>query len=352
MWREVYGWQSDIASWQFGGGCPGFPGSWMSRNVSIALCLMPASSALTTSLPQPPYTQRDWVWRGWRIRYAFADATSPFQQYRPAILCIHGFGAAIGHWRKNLPAWSRTHCCYAIDLPGFGASQKAYAPYTMALWAEMVGDFLRDVVGRAAIVVGHSIGSLVSLATLDQFPDWVRGLVLVTLPDPSIRTQAIPKPLRRVIGSIEGSIGQRWLLRPLLAFLRDPKRLSAVAKLAYANPEAVTPELVSVFSDPAYDRDAVRALTALVRQASQPDYCRDVVAALRRSQVPILLVWGRDDRLVPPSLARPASFAQYSDRLSLHEFAPAGHCPHDECPETFNSLVLNWIEAQGLAVAS
>jgi haloalkane dehalogenase len=295
------------------------------------------------------------VWRGWRIRYAFTDATPQYdnpRNQRPPIVCIHGFGAAIGHWRKNLPAWAQTHRCYAIDLPGFGASEKAYAPYTMTLWAEMVGDFLREVVGQAAIVVGHSIGSLVSLATVDQFPDWVRGVVLVTLPDPSLRTKAIPKPLRGAIAAIEGSVGQRWLLRPLLAFLRDPQRLTSVAKLAYTNPEAVTPELVSVFSDPAYDRDAVRALTALVRQASKPDYCPDLVAILERSRLPILLVWGRDDRLVPPSLARPASFAQYSDRLTLHEIAPAGHCPHDECSDQFNSLVLDWIETQGLVCSS
>ncbi|TAF51329.1 MAG: alpha/beta fold hydrolase [Oscillatoriales cyanobacterium] len=314
---------------------------------------MPASSASPAALSsRTPYTQRDWVWRGWRIRYGFVDTTPPQQTPRPAMLCIHGFGAGIGHWRHNLAPWSQQYCCYAIDLPGFGASQKAYAPYSMTLWAEMVGDFLREVVGRAAIVVGHSIGSLVSLATLDQFPAWVRGVVLVTLPDPSLRTRAIPLPLRRVVAAIEGSVGQRWLLQPILTYLRDPKRLSAVAKLAYANPEAVTPELVSVFSDPAYDRDAVRALTALVRQASQPDYCPDLAAILQRSQVPLLLVWGRDDRLVPPRLARPASFAQYSDRLTLHEIAPAGHCPHDECPEIFNSLVLHWIETQGLGASS
>jgi pimeloyl-ACP methyl ester carboxylesterase len=309
---------------------------------------MPNVTASIASTPfSPPYTQRDWIWRGWRIRYAFTRPV-PQHNHRPPIVCIHGFGAAIGHWRQNLPAWAQAHRCYAVDLPGFGASQKAYAPYTMALWAEMVGDFLREIVGRAAIVVGHSIGSLVSLATVDQYPGWVRGVVLVTLPDPSLRTRAIPKPLRGVIAAIEGSVGQRWLLRPLLAFLRDPQRLTSVAKLAYRNPEAVTPELVAVFSKPAYDRDAVRALTALVRQASKPDYCPDLVAILERSRLPILLVWGRDDRLVPPGLARPASFAQYSDRLTLHEMAPAGHCPHDECPEVFNGLILRWIEAQGL----
>ena len=298
-----------------------------------------------------PYTQRDWVWRGWRVRYAFTGQVLQHAS-NPPIVCIHGFGAAIGHWRKNLPAWAQTHSCYAIDLPGFGASQKTYAPYSMTLWAEIVGDFLREVVGRAAIVVGHSIGSLVSLATLDQAPNWVRGVVLVTLPDPSLRTKAIPKPLQGMIAAIEGSVGRRWLLRPLLAFLRHPKRLDAALKLAYADPKAVTPELVSVFSEPAHDRDAIRALTALVRQASKPDYCPDLVSILQRSHVPILLVWGREDRLVPPRMARPEAFAQYSDRLTLHEMSPAGHCPHDECPEVFNPLVLRWIETQVAAGTS
>lgn len=302
-------------------------------------------------IPPLPYVERDWVWRGWRIRYAFTGALTVAADH-PPIVCIHGFGAAIGHWRHNLAVWAQTYSCYAIDLLGFGASQKVYAPYGITLWAEMVADFLREVVGRSAIVVGHSIGSLVSLATADASPAWVQGLVLVTLPDPSLRTQAIPKPLRRVIAAIEGSVGQRWLLRPLLAFLRHPQRLYTALTLAYANPNAVTPELVAIFAEPAHDPEAVRALTALVRQASRPDYCPEVVRMLQRSSHPILLVWGREDRLVPPRKAHPEILAQYNDRLTLAELSPAGHCPQDECPDRFNPLVLHWIVTQVLTGAS
>jgi len=306
------------------------------------------------NLPIGQTNRRDWFWRGWRVRYTFTGipAADSVRRDRLPIVCVHGFGAAIGHWRRNLAAWSDRYDCYALDLPGFGASSKDFAPYTIALWAEAVGDFLREVVGRPAIVVGHSIGSLVSLTAADRDPDWVRGVVCVTLPDPSLRVKAIPPPFRRAIATIEGAVGQRWLLRPLLNWLKRPQRLQPFVKLAYADAAAVTPDLVSVFADPAGDRDAVRALAALVRQASQPDYCPDIPAMLRRSRLPILLVWGRDDRLVPPKVARPDAFAQYSDRLALREIAPAGHCPHDECPEVFDALVTEWIETEGLAASS
>ena len=65
--------------------------------------------------------QRDWVWRGWQIRYTFIRPREYSPKEVPLIL-IHGFGASIGHWRKNLEVLGSHHTVYALDLLGFGAS--------------------------------------------------------------------------------------------------------------------------------------------------------------------------------------------------------------------------------------
>ena len=66
--------------------------------------------------------QRDWVWRGWQIRYTFMRSESELEQVNPPVILIHGFGAAIEHWRYNIPVLSQQHRVYDLDLLGFGAS--------------------------------------------------------------------------------------------------------------------------------------------------------------------------------------------------------------------------------------
>ena len=59
-----------------------------------------------------------WMWRGYQINYRTAGSTGA------AVLLIHGFGASVGHWRKNIDVLAENCRCYAIDLIGFGASAK------------------------------------------------------------------------------------------------------------------------------------------------------------------------------------------------------------------------------------
>ncbi len=82
--------------------------------------------------------QRDWVWRGWRIRYTYQRSLSP---NATPVLLIHGFGASIGHWRHNLPALTENHTIYALDLLGFGGSTKAATTYKIDLWVDLVYEF-------------------------------------------------------------------------------------------------------------------------------------------------------------------------------------------------------------------
>lgn len=296
--------------------------------------------------------QRDWLWRGWHIRYTYVGPLLPSAGATP-LLMLHGFGASIGHWRYNLTPLAQERRVYALDLLGFGASQKAAACYsTSGLWVEQVYDFWRSFIRRPVILMGHSIGSLVCLTAATAHPEMVQGLILISLPDPSVLEPRIPLALKPAIAFLKS--GSRPLARlaravltappiflPFFNLVRQPRLIRLWLRNAYYDSAAVTDELVEIFTQPAFDRGAARALRAMVNADSPADKHYQARVVLPRLQIPILLFWGKRDTLVPPQLA--PLFRRYNPELHLVELDNAGHCPHDECPEVVNRTILDWL---------
>lgn len=288
--------------------------------------------------------QRDWVWRGWQTRYSYlrADKCLDNSLHYP-IIFIHGFGASIEHWRNNLPAIARQHTVYGLDLLGFGASRKADTDYSVALWTEQLHDFWQTFIGIPAILVGNSIGSLVCLNTTDTYPEMVRGLVMLSLPDVSVREEMLPPIARPLVTSIENLFASPLLIKSILKIVRRPNIIRRWAGIAYPNKEAVTDELVEILSSPAYDEGSEQTLFRLSRSVRKAGFSKSVEDLLPQITVPILLIWGLQDKMIPPKQAR--AIASLNPRLKLIELEHAGHCPHDEYPEQFNALLLNWLES-------
>ncbi|WP_341737405.1 alpha/beta fold hydrolase [Microcoleus sp. CAWBG640] len=299
-------------------------------------------------------TQRDWVWRGWQTRYtylrssrspsqpnqgtiAMADSTTP-------IILLHGFGASIGHWRHNLAALAESHTVYALDLLGFGASQKAPLNYSVSVWVDQVYDFWLTFVRKPVILVGNSIGSLICLAAAAAHPDMVAGIVMISLPDPSVRAEAVPSWLLPAIELVESIFVSPLILRPLFYLVRKPSFVRRWAAFAYSGPDAITDELVDILSGPAGDRGSARAFCALFKAVGSSQFGPSVKSVLRNLKIPMLLIWGRQDRMIPPQFAKPHKFVECSPNyVELVELDNAGHCPQDECPEQVNQEILNWM---------
>lgn len=283
--------------------------------------------------------QRDWVWRGWQIRYSFQRTARG--STRPPLILIHGFGAAIEHWRNNIPTLSQVHTVYALDLLGFGASRKVETPYRVDLWVEQVYDFWQTFVREPIVLVGNSIGSLVCLAAAARYPEMVKAIALLNLPDVSLRQEALPRWLAPIVNTLESAIASPVVLKALLRVLRRPAAIRRWASLAYEDETAVNDELIAILSRPAYDEGAGDTFSSLFKAIRQPQFAPPATELLPQLEIPILLLWGYQDRMVPFQLAR--SFLELNPRLELVELNPAGHCPHDECPDRFNPLLLEWL---------
>lgn len=286
-------------------------------------------------------SQRDWVWRGWQIRYTYKRKSPTNQQSTAPMILLHGFGAAVGHWRHNIAVLSKQHTVYALDLLGFGASRKVQTDYSIELWVEQVYDFWRTFIAQPVVIVGNSIGSLVCLAAAATHPDMVKGIAMLSLPDISLQQEAIPQWLRPIERGVKNLIASPPLLKALFRVMRQPGVIRRWAKLAYHDQGAVNDELVEIISTPPQDEGAARAFCALFKGAGNSKFAPSARALLPNLKIPILLIWGRQDRFVPPTLA--PLFASLNPQLKLVELDNAGHCPHDECPDRFNQILLSWL---------
>lgn len=281
----------------------------------------------------------EWTWQGWPIHYTKAGE----DRRGLPILLIHGFGASVGHWRRNILALAEEHPVYALDLLGFGNSAKPILNYTIDLWVNQVRDFWQALIRRPVILVGHSVGGLVSLELAARDRELTAGLCLISCAD-GPHPEELPAPLGWLVqGLCEGLVAVLAcpLTYPaLFNWIRQKEVLRLWIQNVYRRTEAVDDELVTIFQQPAYDANAqqvfIEALKAiLTRRFTSP---RLLLPTIHK---PILLLWGQEDPAVPSFLAD--KFKEWQPRLTLVKLPGIGHCAHDELPTWVNTLLKEWI---------
>ena len=304
---------------------------------------MPPTHTLLGSLPtllSQSGHQRFWQWRGWRIRYWFHPG--PANATVPPLLLIHGFGANLNQWRHNLPALSQVAPVYALDLLGFGDSEKAATLYGAELWAAQVTDFIQQVIGQPVALVGHSLGALVALTATHHHPDWVQQLALITLPLEANREDLVAGWVATLALKVESMVANPLLMRSLFALIRRPSILRRALSGIYTVADRVDDDLVNLFALPPCDRGAARALCYLVRSRTDPSFSPSVKDMVTELSVPTLLLWGDRDRVVPLAMAQ--RLVNLSPQLTLEVCPNVGHCLYDEADEIFNRRIADWLQ--------
>jgi pimeloyl-ACP methyl ester carboxylesterase len=174
---------------------------------------------------------------------------------KPLVL-IHGFGASIGHWRKNIPVLAAAgYRVFAIDLLGFGGSDKPALSYTLELWQQQLKDFWDAHITEPTVFIGNSIGALLSLMVVTEYPEIAAGGVLINCAGGlNHRPDELNLPLRLVMGGFTKLVSSK-ITGPfcLTSFARNPAsaapspRSTATQKrlrrnwLTYSTPLPATP---------------------------------------------------------------------------------------------------------------
>src|SRR5688572_28582467 len=212
---------------------------------------------------------------------------------RPLLL-VHGYTMSHYAWRRVIPALADEHDVIAVDLPGFGESDRPDPTeyrYDAAGFMETLLAVLDSLRIERATFVGHSMGGAASLYTAARRPERVERLVLV---DPLVYPFAMP-PEGRVLGL--PFVGD-WAFRHLAT--RGLTR-RVMLKQIYGDPSLVTEEWVDYVWERMNRPGGMAAASASLRFVADPGM---VTRSVRAVRAPTLITWGEEDRLFPSAWAR------------------------------------------------
>jgi len=292
----------------------------------------------TQQLTTSTFDKLIWNWQGYKIQYTVMGTGKP-------LVLVHGFGAAIGHWRKNIPVLAAAgYQVFALDLLGFGGSDKPPLDYSLELWEQLLKDFWTAHIQEPTVFIGNSIGALLSLKVVADNPEISAGGILINCAGGlSHRPHELNPPLRIVMAAFNQLVRSKITGPFLFNRIRQKSQIRRTLLQVYRNPSAVTDELVDLLYTPSCDPGAQEVFASILAAPPGPS----PVELLPKVKHPLLVIWGADDPWTPITRAKIYQDLSHTQPIEVVPVPNAGHCPHDELPEVVNSLIIDWLANRG-----
>ena len=249
------------------------------------------------------------------------------------IVFMHGIGAGVSSfmWRKNFDDLAKDFRVFALDLLGFGFSDKPpAAPYSADLYVELITDFIREVAGGRANVVASSLGASYAVRVADEHPELINALVLNA---PAGYDTLNTRP------GMAGAAFYGLLQSPVLGtsfynVMASERSIRDYARRTlFYDYRRVTDRLVANLYATSHQPGAQYAIAAFLSGYLN---C-DMRPAFSRLEQPMVLVWGKQDATTPVTGA--LALIELNPRAQLEVFDYCRMLPEQEHPEKFNSLV-------------
>ena len=252
-----------------------------------------------------------------------------------SVILLHGIARSLEDWSENMRALSSVHQVFALDLVGFGLSDKPDVPYSIPYLAGFVHRFMQTLGLQKSIIMGNSMGGAVALELAFSNPELVEALVLVA-----------PAGM--------GSKGAKWLAWcsiPIIGeLLAKPSEVGAeqIQKSLFVNPNFFTPKRSARDYELAMQPNATKAFLKTLRSMAnyrglKASLCRAMLEKLGSLQLPTLIVWGVQDHILPVEYAHIARSKILNSELEIYD--PCGHFPMLERADEFNARTLAFLEA-------
>jgi|ERR1019366_789365 pimeloyl-ACP methyl ester carboxylesterase len=260
----------------------------------------------------------------------------------PPIVLLHGIAHSSQAWERIIPALVDRYEVIALDLPGCGRSDKPDTDYSLGTQAAAVRYVLDRLHLDLVTVIGHSLGGGVAMTLAYQYPERVGRLGLVA-------SAGLGRDLHLLFRVATLPIAPERAMRLLFhPRMRLPRNLLGLAlSQAVGDPFFHQPkrhrkefqELLKGLEEPG----AQRAFLATLRSAS--NYAGQSISALDRigvAEFPVLIVWGKNDRVFPVSHARRAHQELPHARVVVIE--NCGHFPQLEATPAFTRALRRWLD--------
>jgi pimeloyl-ACP methyl ester carboxylesterase len=255
---------------------------------------------------------------------------------RPVLLLVHGMAGSSAGWKAVLPRLGERYHVIAPDLPGHGESAKPRSDYSLGAYANTLRDLMIAVGVPSATVVGHSLGGGVVMQLAYQHPQRCQRLVLVSSgglgPEVSWLLRAFTLP------------GTEYLMPVLFpGFVRDAGNAvsQTIARfgIRWAKAEQEWRAYASL-TDPQNRHSFVRTLRAVIDPSGQAVSAHDRLYLARH--LPTMIIWGRDDTIIPVSHAEAAHEAVPGSRLEILD--GVGHFAPAEVPDQVTDLLIDFVD--------
>jgi pimeloyl-ACP methyl ester carboxylesterase len=249
------------------------------------------------------------------------------------VILVHGLGGFIENWDKNILPLSTQHRVYALDLIGFGQTDKTPLIRDIYELESFLLAFMKAMKIEKASLIGNSLGGGLVLQIALNHPEKVEKLVLVD--NAGIGRDVL----------IDFRMCTLPFLNKFLVRSNKKSTLRLLKKLVYDETK-VTPEFFDISynyaSAPGASKSLMNTLCAGISFGGQK---AEVVRALKNRlgmlKVPTLIIWGKQDRIIPVTHAQIA--VKNIPNAKLEIFDKCGHIPMYECPEKFNKIVQEFL---------
>lgn len=281
------------------------------------------------------------MWEGHRIRYQRSGSGDPAA---PAVLCVHGFGASSCHWRKNLPVLGESCRAYAIDLLGYGYSDKpdprqqpTCSIYNFPNWSRQLRCFISEVIGGPVTLTCNSVGGLAGLQAAVDDPSLIKGVQVINISLRMLHISKQPAWQRPLVLALQNSLRTTALGPWFFGQIANKQGVKSVLQQCYGDRSAVTDELVDVILTPGLQPGAVDVFLDFISYSTGP-LPEELLQAVT---VPVSVVWGEEDPWEKIEWGR--EFAKYPSVQEFVSLPGVGHCPQDEAPHLVNPLILDFV---------
>lgn len=264
--------------------------------------------------------------RGTGVHYLEAGTGKP-------VLLLHGFGGSTFSFRHLIPLLATKFRVIALDLKGFGYSDRPpNADYSETAQAQLVHDFMEQMGIAQAAIVGHSLGGSIALRLAATWPDKVERLVLVACAPEQSRSPRAGRVVRPFL--------------PLVAAFtfQNPRIRKRLFRGVVYDTDFITDEVLQGYFLPFRIRGSMRALSKMM-----VDRAKDAPIPFERITHPVLLLWGADDRWIPPERGKQLQALLPNARFEV--IPESGHLVLEGRPEEAGAIILDFLLAAEASVS-